>query len=63
MLMSVTMIVITVLDAGGAGVVLSVDGTSPANTVPESAHASAMANTKRFIVVSPFGFTMQERLQ
>lgn len=57
------MIVITVLDAGGGGVVLSVDGTSPANTVPESAQVSATANTKRFIVVSPFGYSMQERLQ
>jgi len=51
--MIVSTIVVTAdeFDAGGAGVGLSVVGTSPANAVPDSAHASATTITKRFICV------------
>lgn len=45
---------ITAFVGCGAGAATSVDGTSPAIAVAESAHAKAKAITKRFIVISPY---------
>jgi hypothetical protein len=51
MIVSITVVTTDELDACGAGVALSVDGTSPANAVPESAQARAIAIIRRFIFV------------
>jgi len=47
---------VSVSDAGG-GAGAPVDGISPASAEPESTHASAIANARRFIVWgSPLSF-------
>jgi hypothetical protein len=53
MIVSIT-VVTTELDACGDGA--SVVCMSPAKAVPESAHARAIANTKRFIFCFSFEF-------
>lgn len=56
MIVSIT-VVTTELDASGDGAgAAPVECMSPAKAVPESAHASAIANTKRFIFVFSFEF-------
>jgi hypothetical protein len=51
MIVSITVVTTDELEAVGAGAALSVDGTSPANAVPERAQARATTITMRFIFV------------
>ena len=50
-------------ESPGAVAGAPVECASPANAVPESTHASAIANAKRFIIYSPLSLSMQAILQ